>query len=505
MGITLTTMFGGGGFSFGGMGGGGMGGPRPDVDTTGLYKTLGVAKNATASEIKKAYRKLAVKHHPDKGGDPDTFKEISKAYDIVGDEEKRTQYDQFGEEGVGQGGGGGQDIFDMFGGGGGRRQQRGKKKGKDEVQPLNMTLEDLYNGKVRKLSVTRQVIDKSVEVKQCAECDGQGVVIQMIRMGPMIQQTQSACGACGGKGVSCKKKRVKEVLEVPIQKGAPDSHRVTFAEKSDEHPGQTAGDVVFVLKEQPHATFKRKGADLYIEKSISLVEALCGFEMEITQLDGRTLIVRSPAGEVIKPVLYDPFTSEEGDQEWEVLENKDCSLEDMARAETTDTDALKQACSKGQLRGKGIGCFITRNGTTTFKQGTRAECLAASTTKNGATMYILGDPDAAKSGRMMKCIEGEGLPTFRDQTEFGNMFLILSINFPDTIAAESIPTLKGLLPPALNTVTAEEGSENVDVCLLVTKDPVASYEYNKPEAAGGDDDDEGGQGGGPGNVQCQQQ
>jgi len=505
MGITLTTMFGGGGFSFGSMGGGGMGGPRPDVDTTGLYKTLGVAKNATASEIKKAYRKLAVKHHPDKGGDPDTFKEISKAYDIVGDEEKRTQYDQFGEEGVGQGGGGGQDIFDMFGGGGGRRQQRGQKKGKSEVQPLNVTLEDLYNGKTRKLSVTRQVIDKSVEVKQCQECDGQGVVIQMIRMGPMIQQTQAACGSCGGKGVTCKKKRVKEVLEVHIQKGSPDGNKVVFAEKSDEHPGVTPGDVIFVLKEQAHATFKRKGADLYIEKSISLVEALCGFEMEIEQLDGRTLIVRSSPGEVITPVKYDPFASTEVDQEWEVLENKDCSLEDIARAETTDVDALKQACSKGQLRGKGIGCFITRNGTTTFKQGTRAECLAASTTKNGATMYILGDPDAAKSGRMMKCIEGEGLPTFRDQTEFGNMFLILSINFPDTIAAESIPTLKGLLPPALNTVTAEEGAEDVDVCLLVTKDPVASYEYNKPEAAGGDDDDEGGQGGGPGNVQCQQQ
>merc|ERR1712166_382746 len=465
MGITLTTMFGGGGFSFGGMGGGGMGGPRPDVDTTGLYKTLGVAKNATASEIKKAYRKLAVKHHPDKGGDPDTFKEISKAYDIVGDEEKRTQYDQFGEEGVGQGGGG--------------RQQRGQKKGKSEVQPLNVTLEDLYNGKTRKLSVTRQVIDKSVEVKQCQECDGQGVVIQMIRMGPMIQQTQAACGSCGGKGVTCKKKRVKEVLEVHIQKGSPDGNKVVFAEKSDEHPGVTPGDVIFVLKEQAHATFKRKGADLYIEKSISLVEALCGFEMEIEQLDGRTLIVRSSPGEVITPVKYDPFASTEDDQEWEVLENKDCSLEDIARAETTDVDALKQACSKGQLRGKGIGCFITRNGTTTFKQGTRAECLAASTTKNGATMYILGDPDAAKSGRMMKCIEGEGLPTFRDQTEFGNMFLILSINFPDTIAAESIPTLKGLLPPALNTVTAEEGAEDVDVCLLVTKDPVASYEYNK--------------------------
>merc|ERR1712166_854749 len=373
MGITLTTMFGGGGFSFGGMGGGGMGGPRPDVDTTGLYKTLGVAKNATASEIKKAYRKLAVKHHPDKGGDPDTFKEISKAYDIVGDEEKRSRYDQGGEDAVDGGGGDGGDVFSrMFGGGGqGRRGGGGPKKGKSEEHALDVTLEDLYNGKVRKLSVTRQVIDKSVEVKQCNECDGQGVVIQMIRMGPMVQQTQAACGSCGGKGVTCKKKRIKEVLEVPVQKGSPDGNKVVFAEKSDEHPGVTPGDVIFVLKEQAHATFKRNGADLYIEKSISLVEALCGFEMEIEQLDGRTLIVRSSPGEVITPVKYDPFASTEDDQEWEVLENKDCSLEDIARAETTDVDALKQACSKGQLRGKGIGCFITRNGTTTFKQGTR--------------------------------------------------------------------------------------------------------------------------------------
>lgn len=343
-------------------------------------------------------------------------------------------------------------------------------------------------------------------MKECAECDGTGVVIQMIRMGPMVQQTQSACGSCGGKGVTCKKKRVKEVLEVPVQKGAPDGHKVTFQEKSDEHPGVTPGDVIFTLKQQPHSVFKRKGADLYVEKSISLVEALCGFEMEITQLDGRTLIVRSPAGSVITPVLYDPFSSEEGDQDWEVIENTDCDLEDMARAETTDVDALKQACSKGQLRGKGIGCFITRNGTTTFKQGTRAECLAASSRKSGATMYILGDPEAAQSGRMMKCVEGEGLPTFRDQTEFGNLFIILTIVFPESIPTESIPTLRGLLPPALNSITAEEGAETVDVCTLTTKDPVASYERNKPTAPGDDDDDDAhGQGRSGQNVQCAQQ
>eukprot|EP00656_Telonema_subtile_P012988 TRINITY_DN1657_c0_g1_i3.p1 TRINITY_DN1657_c0_g1~~TRINITY_DN1657_c0_g1_i3.p1 ORF type:complete len:522 (+),score=161.19 TRINITY_DN1657_c0_g1_i3:122-1687(+) len=501
----------GGGFPFGGMGGGGMGGgrPRKDVDTTGLYKTLGVEKNATAAEIKKAYRKLAVKHHPDKGGDPDTFKEISKAYDVVGDEEKRTRYDQFGEDGVDGGGAGGDgDIFDMMfnggGGRGGRGRGGGQKKGKEEVHPLDVTLEDLYNGKVRKLSVTRQVIDRSVEVKQCQECDGQGVVIQMVRMGPMIQQTQAACSSCSGKGVTCKKKRVKEVLEVPVQKGAPSGHRVTFQEKSDEHPGVTPGDVVFVLNEQPHTSFKRRGADLYVERNISLVEALCGFEMEIQQLDGRTLIVRSNPGDVITPVMFDPFAAESEDAEWEVRENTDCTLEDVARADTTDTEALKQACSKGQLKGKGIGAFVTRGGSTTFKQGTREEVLAACKPKQGATMYLLADPNASAGTRMMKCVVGEGLPTFRDQTEFGNLFVLLTIEFPESIPTEAIPTLKGLLPPPLNTVTAQEGDENVDVCELTTKDPVASFNATKPAVRDEDDEhDHHGQGGG--NVQCAQQ
>jgi len=487
----------------GGMGG--RGGKAPD--TTSLYKTLGVAKNATASEIKKAYRKLAVKHHPDKGGDPDTFKEISKAYDIVGDEEKRSRYDQGGEDAVDGGGGDGGDIFSqMFGGGGQGRGRGGPKKGKSEEHALDVTLEDLYNGKVRKLSVTRQVIDKSVEVKQCAECDGTGVVIQMIRMGPMVQQTQAACGSCNGKGVTCKKKRIKEVLEVPVQKGAPSGHKVTFQEKSDEHPGVIPGDVVFVLNEAPHAVFKRRGADLYIEKKISLVEALCGFEMEITHLDGRILIVRSKPGEVVAPVLYDPFAAESEEGEWETIKDTDVTLEDVAKAETTDVDALKQACSKGQLKGKGIGCFVTSNGVTTFKQGTREECLAKSKPKRGATLYIIADPNASAGARTMKCVEGEGLPTFRDQTEHGNLFLILTIEFPENMAPEACSALRGILPPPLNTVTAEEGGENVDICELVSKDPVQSFNYNKPVTKE-DDDDEGqghGHGGGQ-NVQCAQQ
>lgn len=321
----------------------------------------------------------------------------------------------------------------------------------------------------------------------------------------MVQQTQSACSACSGKGVTCKKKRVKEVLEVPVQKGAPSGHKVTFQEKSDEHPGVTPGDVIFVLNEQPHAVFKRRGADLYIEKTISLVEALCGFEMEISHLDGRTLIVKSNPGDVISPCLYDPFSADEDELDWERIENTDVALDDVARAETADVDALKNACSKGQLRGKDIGCFVTHNGSTTFKQGTRAECMAATKPKKGATLYILTDPNEAVSSRMMKCVVGEGLPTFRDQTEFGNMFIVLTIQFPDSIPQDSISTLRGLLPPPLNKVTVSEGDENVDVVNLESRDPVASYQYNKPKTAD-EDDDEGGHPGMQGqNVQCAQQ
>jgi len=117
----------------------------------------------------------------------------------------------------------------------------------------------------------------------------------------MIQQMQSACSACGGKGKSFNTKQEREVLEVAIQKGSPDNHKVQFREMADEHPDADTGDVLFTLKQQEHALFKRKGADLFIERTISLVEALCGFEIEITHLDGRKLIIKTSPGEIVKP------------------------------------------------------------------------------------------------------------------------------------------------------------------------------------------------------------
>merc|ERR1719159_1570862 len=132
----------------------------------------------------------------------------------------------------------------------------------------------------------------------------------------MIQQVQQPCGACNAKGTLYKMNKVQETLEVHVPKGAPDGHKLTFSEKADEIPDGEAGDVVFVIQEQPHPEYKRKGDDLFIERTISLTEALCGFNMELDALDGRKLIIKSTPGEVIKPVAYDPFREDDDAALW---------------------------------------------------------------------------------------------------------------------------------------------------------------------------------------------
>merc|ERR1712241_385995 len=263
------------------------------------------------------------------------------------DSEKRSKYDKYGEEGLeNDGPGDAGDIFEAFfghgrGGPGGRKK---RQKTKDVVQPLKVTLEQLYNGQTKKMAITRQVIDKKKGVQTCAQCDGRGVQVQVIRMGPMIQQMQSACHACGGQGKSFKTKQEREGLEVHIQKGSPDGHKEKFREMADEHPDADAGDVVFVLKQQEHSQFKRKGADLFIERRISLVEALCGFEIELTHLDGRKLLIKTSPGEIVKPMSqgFDPLAKDESKTEWEVMEGFDCpGIENVAQADTTDIDTLK--------------------------------------------------------------------------------------------------------------------------------------------------------------------
>eukprot|EP00287_Rhodomonas_sp_CCMP768_P021188 CAMPEP_0202811920 /NCGR_PEP_ID=MMETSP1389-20130828/3653_1 /ASSEMBLY_ACC=CAM_ASM_000865 /TAXON_ID=302021 /ORGANISM="Rhodomonas sp., Strain CCMP768" /LENGTH=367 /DNA_ID=CAMNT_0049483165 /DNA_START=41 /DNA_END=1140 /DNA_ORIENTATION=+ len=275
-----------------------------------LYDALGLSPGASENDIKKAYKKMAVKHHPDKGGDEATFKEISRAYEILSDPEKRQLYDRYGEEGLEQGGGMGgssaDDIFSMFfGGGRGRGQQKkgGLRQGEDVVHQITVTLEDFYNGKTKKLAINRQVpVDPDAKPQVCPGCDGNGVRMLTRQIGPgMIQQMQAKCQECGGMGHNTKMKQERSVLECNIEKGMQHGQKVVLRGEADQLPGTVPGDVVFVLACQKHERFMRKGDDLLVEHKISLVEALCGAAITIKHLDGRTLLAKTKPGEVVKP------------------------------------------------------------------------------------------------------------------------------------------------------------------------------------------------------------
>merc|ERR1712070_980769 len=141
------------------------------------------------------------------------------------------------------------------------------------------------------------------EAKKCTACDGRGGVVQVVRMGPMIQQIQQPCSKCNGTGYMGKTKRERKVLEVPVEKGVKNNHRIPFRGMADEKPNMEPGDIVFQIKEKPHSVFKRKGNDLLMKKKINLVEALCGFSFAVKALDGRILKVSSKPGEIIRPEI----------------------------------------------------------------------------------------------------------------------------------------------------------------------------------------------------------
>ncbi|PFH34118.1 putative DnaJ family chaperone [Besnoitia besnoiti] len=306
------------------------GGPGPrragskEKNNTKFYEILEVDRSASVADIKKSYRKLAIKHHPDKGGDPEKFKEISRAYEVLSDPEKRRIYDDHGEEGL-EGGGAGADptdIFDLFFGGGRRAtRQASKKKGEDIVSAMKVTLEQMYSGATKRMAINKDVLCKSCNgvggpadaLTTCRDCDGHGVKIVTRQIGPMIQQTQSVCPACKGAGKmmdpskrckSCTGKGVvkeRKILEIYIEKGAKNHHKVIFHGDADERPNEIPGDVIFILEQQEHAVFKRRGNDLFMTKKISLLESLCGYKFVLTHLDGRQLLIQSPPDTVTKP------------------------------------------------------------------------------------------------------------------------------------------------------------------------------------------------------------
>ncbi|KAJ7632380.1 hypothetical protein FB45DRAFT_912302 [Roridomyces roridus] len=300
------------------------------VRETKFYDLLEVPPTASEADLKKAYRKKALRLHPDKGGDPELFKEVTHAYEILSDPDKRHVYDARGEAGLSeQGGMGGmdpQDLFSqLFGGGngffgGGGPSRGGPRKTKDLVHRVHVTLEDLYKGKTTKLALTRNRIcskckgkgGKEGAVRSCHVCSGRGIKVTLRQMGPMIQQIQSPCDECSGSGeiinakdrcTQCKGKKVlpeKKFLEVHIDKGMKGGQTVTFHGESDESPTAEPGDVVIVVEEKSHERFKRQENDLIIEVEVDLLKALGGGQFAIKHLDDRALIVKLEPGEIVK-------------------------------------------------------------------------------------------------------------------------------------------------------------------------------------------------------------
>jgi len=288
---------GGGGFHSGFPGQGGS--DDEEVDTEGLYKILGVNKNATDREIKKAFKKAALKHHPDRGGDAEKFKEVEKAKQILTDPKKRKLYDKYGEKGVERGGAaGGGDIFDLFTGGR-SRQDQGPPKPKTITQTVDITLEDVYKGSAIK---RKWKIKHATRRYDCRKCDGSGQVRHLVRQGPMMLQTQRQCDTCRGRGFDLPdEKEIERSGTVHIPHGIKNGGKIILHGEGHSLPDYQKGDVAFVVRLKKHKIYHRKGADLGCQQTLTLCEALCGYEFRLKHVSGKTLIVKSQPGEVVQP------------------------------------------------------------------------------------------------------------------------------------------------------------------------------------------------------------
>ena len=302
------------------------------------YEVLGVSKTASQSEIKKAYRKAAVQHHPDKNPDDpnaeEKFKELGQAYEVLGDEEKRAAYDRYGHAAFQSGGGGGgrggfhdpMDIFsqvfggggagsmfdDLFGGGGGRRRDAsGKKRGSDLRYDLEISLEEAAEGVEKELEIEKYASCGKCSgsgsksggggAKSCSSCGGRGVVAQ--QRGIFIQQATcpecrgagqviaDPCDDCNGDG----RKQAPERVTIRIPAGVDDGTRLRSTGKGDAGlRGGPSGDLYVFLHLEDHDVFQREGDDLFCEIPVPFSTAALGGELEVPTLTGRATIKVPP-------------------------------------------------------------------------------------------------------------------------------------------------------------------------------------------------------------------
>ncbi|ODA77106.1 hypothetical protein RJ55_07624 [Drechmeria coniospora] len=307
-----------------------------------LYALLSIEQDASQEQIKKAYRKAALKYHPDKVPEEQRqesevkFKEITQAYEILSDEQKRHLYDTHGmaafDPSRGGPGGPGVDLNDIIsqmfgfdmGGPSGSGGQRRPRRGPDEEQEYKVTLEELYKGKTVKFAANKQVVcgqckgsggKEKAKASSCERCKGNGIVEAIRQVGPgMMRRETVLCDHCQGAGNvykekdrcrKCKGKRTvqeKKVLEIYIPRGSMQGERIVLEGEADQYPDQIPGDIVFTLVEQQHDTFSRLGNDLSAELTITLAESLTGFSRVVLKhLDGRGIAMERPRGRLLRP------------------------------------------------------------------------------------------------------------------------------------------------------------------------------------------------------------
>ena len=280
------------------------------------YDILGVNKGSSPSEIKKAYRKKAVKFHPDKNPDDkkaeEKFKEAAEAYEVLSDGDKKARYDQYGHQafdGGGFGGGGSMnmdDIFsqfgDIFGGGGGfggfGSQRQRVAKGSNLRIRVKLTLEEIANGVEKKVKVKRKRQADGVSYKTCSTCNGTGQVTRITNTILGRMQTASPCTACGGSGQIIDKRPSnsdsqgfvidEETVSIKIPAGVVDGMQLKVTGKGNASAGNgISGDLLVAISEESHPTLQREGDNLHYDLYVSLSEAILGSSIEIETVTGK--------------------------------------------------------------------------------------------------------------------------------------------------------------------------------------------------------------------------